>query len=227
MATIAEHVGTVRHLIKDHVDDSYYSDEFLYFQIKTAAALLKEREAKKFTKISDFTWQPICMPLTLDYYHNCDCLPEEYKCKVLRSVYPIPNPIMGRNRHLLKVTTLEGKSIDYMDDVEEFLTNAYSITKKDSLGYTIFDNYIWVLGTTTLGVIQINGIFESPEALALIPLCDSDGEPSGGICYNVTSDDFPIKASLHKPMYEEVMKLLRIPLQIKEDLINDAIDSNG
>ncbi|GAG57222.1 unnamed protein product, partial [marine sediment metagenome] len=201
------------------MQSSYYSRELFYEFMKRARVLLLERLAKKFFKLSDFNYQKICMPMDLHSFHDCDCLPVDTKCKLLRSRFKLPQVILSRNRHIIKVFTITGETIDYAQDIEDFYNNAYSVTKKDKLGYIIFDGYLWLLGTTTAGVVIINAIFADPVELANISFCTTEGEELDYACYDASTDDFPLQASLDIAMYQEVANIMQIPLQIKEDLI--------
>jgi hypothetical protein len=227
MKTINQHIYTLRTLIKNHSDDSYYTDEFLYSLLKSARSSLLEREAKKFTHFPESSYQTICMPLIVDNYHDCECLDYDSDCKVLKSRYDLPTLIQGRNKNLIKIKTIEGDNIDHIVDSAQFKHNKYSKTKKKSILYTIDNNRIILFGTTKLKVIIIQAVFENPEDLANISYCNVIGEESDQTCYSVAEDPFPMKQSLDTTMYEEVLNLLKVPISLPEDLTNDAISQNG
>ena len=221
--TISEHISIIRHLIKEHVDDSYYNDELIYKFLINARSLLLEREAKKWTKFSDFVYQTFCMPLVLDKFHDCNCLPYDTDCYILKSKYEIPKTILGRNRLFLNVMTIEGEPLSYFFDISKQDHFKYSKTKKNKLRYTISNNKLIIIGSTQLKTVLVKLVAEDPLDLSKINLCDEDGNESNNYCYNILQDEFPIEAALHIPMYEETLKLLNIPLQLKEDIINDTL----
>lgn len=222
MAKINEHISVIRHLIKNHTDDSVYGDEFLYELLKTTRALLIERENKKFNKISDLHYQKFCMAFDLVKYNDCSCLPVDSKCYVRKSRYKIPGVMLGRNKQMLYITTVSGKPIYYLDNVSDYEDLKYTRVKKNELFFSIENQHIIIINNTIQPVHMIKGIFEDPEELSSLLTCDDNGNDEETTCFNVKLDDFPIKQSLHIPMYQETLKLLSLPLEIPEDLTNDA-----
>jgi hypothetical protein len=227
MATIAEHTGTIRTLIKNHTDDSYYTDEFLYKLLKDSRAMILEREAKKFYKFSDFSYLSICMPLILDTYHDCDCLPIDIGCKVLKSRFNLPRVLQGRNRDLIKIKTIDGEEIGYVPDSSSIKKLKYSRTQKNKIKYTIVNNHLVIFNNTSLKAVIVELVPEDPLDLSNITLCNEDGEDIGPTCFDYRTENFPIKQALHMPMYEELLKFLNLPLSIPEDLTNDTIKQHG
>lgn len=220
MATIPQHIYKLRTFIKQHTDDSIYSDEFLYSLLKDGRNTMIERDVKKFSKDAEAHKQSICMPLEVSTFHDCSCLPKDTKCKILKSKFKLPAPIMGRNRESLEVMNIEGFE-QYGFTVSIMIKNEkYTRTKKNKIRWTLFDNYIIVFNTLKLGVILVQGIFEDPVELASITFCNNSGDDE--TCYNISEDEFPIKGSLDIPMYQYVLEILKVPLKLKEDETNNA-----
>ena len=220
MTTIPEHIYKLRTLIKQHSDDSIYSDEFLYSLLKDARNTLIERDSKKFSKDSEFHKQTICMPLIIDSYNDCECLPYEVKCKVLKSKFALPKVITGRNKEMMKVLTIDGyNQISFVlsTDLKNF---KYSKTKKKGIKYGISNKYLIIFNTLQLKNVLIEGIFEDPLELSKITFCNEEGNEE--TCYDLNESDFPIKGSLVYPMYQICFDMLKIPLQLKEDDTNNA-----
>lgn len=220
MSAIPEHIYKLRTFIKQHSDDTLYSDEFLYSLLKDARNLLLERENKKFNKDSEFHKQVVCMPLIIDTYHDCDCLPFEVKCKVLKSKYPLPKVLTGRNKELIKVMTIDGYNeipFTYSTDLKNL---KYTRTKKKGLKYGIFNNYLVIFNNLQLKIVLIEGVFEDPLELQSISYCDENNIEQ--TCYDINESDFPIKGSLSFPMYQICLDILKIPLQLKEDDTNNT-----
>ena len=220
MAAIPEHIYKLRTFIKQHSDDSIYSDEFLYSLLKDARVTLLERENKKFTKDSEFHKQMICMPLVIDTYHDCDCLPFEVKCKILKSKFPLPKVLTGRNKELIRVLTVDGyNQIPFIQSTD--LKNLkYSRTKGKGNKYGIVNNYLTIFNNLQIKLVLIEGIFEDPLELQKITYCDEEGNETQ--CYDLNETDFPIKGSLNFPMYQICLDILKIPLQLKSDDTNNA-----
>ena len=74
MATIRDVTSTLRTLIKQHTDDSHYSDEFLYHLMTNARSLLIERDYNKNKKLSSWNQQTYCVKLEKTKAHDCDCV---------------------------------------------------------------------------------------------------------------------------------------------------------
>lgn len=220
MATIPEHIYKLRTFIKQHSDDSIYSDEFLYSLLKDARNTLLERDSKKFTKDSEFHKQTICMPLIIDTYHDCECLPHEVKCKILKSKFALPKVITGRNKEMMRVLTVDGyNQIPFILSTD--LKNLkYTRTKAKGNKYGITNNYLVIFNNLQLKVVLIEGIFEDPLELTKITFCNNDGEEE--TCYDLNTSEFPLKGSLDFPMYQLSLDMLKIPLQIKEDDTNNT-----
>ena len=220
MAAIPEHIYKLRTFIKQHTDDSIYSDELLYSLLKDGRNTLLERDNKKFTKDSEFHKQTICMPLEITTYHDCDCLPFEVKCKVLKSKFPLPKVLTGRNKELMRVLTVDGYSQIPFVLSTDLKNLKYTKTKAKGNKYGIINNYLTVFNNLQLKLVLIEGIFEDPLELQNITFCDEEGNETQ--CYDLNTTDFPIKGSLDIPMYQLVLEMLKIPLQIKSDDTNNA-----
>ena len=162
MPTIPEHIYKLRTFIKQHSDDTIYSDEFLYSLLRDSRNTLLERENKKFTKDSEFHKQTICMPLEIDTYNDCECLPFEVKCKVLKSKYKLPKVLTGRNKELLRILTFDGSSQIPFVLSTDLKNLKYTKTKKKGIKYGITNSYLVVFNTLQLKGILIEGIFEDP-----------------------------------------------------------------
>ena len=227
MQTIIQHTRTLRTLLKNYSDDTTYSDTFLYKLLVDASAILKEREAKKFNKVSDFLYQSFCTPLVLDSYHDCDCIPDGLDCKVRKSTFEIPEPIYGRNKALLRVKKVDGTRISYVSDSSEIKKLKYSKTQKNKIKYTISNNKIVIFNDVKIGVILVEGVFVNPLDLAGISVCSPDGLVTSDPCYDLATSEFPMKTSQNLAMYQEVLNMLKIPLQLTDDILNNAKQDNA
>ena len=147
MAAIPEHIYKLRTFIKQHSDDSIYSDELLYSLLKDARCTLLERENKKFTKDSEFHKQTICMPLIIDSYHDCECLPFEVKCKILKSKFALPKVLTGRNKELIRVLTIDSYSQIPFILSTDLKNLKYTKTKGNGNKYGIINNYLTIFNT--------------------------------------------------------------------------------
>lgn len=232
MATVPQHISTIRHLIKQHFDDTYYTDEFIYKLMSDARAHILDLEADKNNTISDYDEQSVCMPMVVDTYHDCECLPVDTDCKVLKSKYPLPDIFTSKkrkNKYLAKVKTIDGKLLSYVEDEALVKKYKYSKTKKNLKSWTISNNHLIIFSEDLSGpkVVIIEAVFEDPVALEEITFCEPSGEETEEKCYKYNETDFPIKAGWHNAMYKEVLQMLSIPLQLQDDLLNNTMEDNA
>jgi hypothetical protein len=221
METIAKHIGRLRNLINQQSDDSDMTDEYLYALLRDAKAILQKRKADSFHKLSEWDYQEYCIALCKDKAHNCDCI--DVGCDVLKSKYPIPRPLIGRNREVISIKTLGGQTLSFASE-EDVIQNKTDDFKKDKPAYWIDgDNKLVIWNTLAWKAIRVRGIFNDPTEWSDIKFCNEDGEEQGP-CYDITDSEFPIDPSLHVPMYEIVLKALSINLQTLDDQTNDATD---
>lgn len=202
-------------------DDSDYSSEFLYTILKDARALLLKRKADSFHKISEWDWQSYCVGLEFGKSHNCDCV--DVGCDVLKSKDMMPRPIIGRNKELFKVQTLDGTLLPYADD-QQVVYFKHDDFKKGKPAYMIDgDNKLVIWNNTDLRAVVVRGVFNDPTEWEGIQLCDENGDTTG-TCFSASDDEFPIDPNLNMAMYELALKMLGMKLQIPDDQTNDAND---
>ena len=224
MATIGQHIYMLRGFIKQHSDDTPYTDEYLYDLFAKAAAVINERKASDFRKRSPWNMSTYCIGLCVALSHDCPCIP--VGCKVLKSVYEIPKPIISRNRDLIWLRTLDYTEIPYVE-AEEVFFRQYDLSFRNKLMFSIFNRrvIIWNAAISDVKfkpkVIQVTGLFEDPSKWSAVQYCNNDGEEQGE-CYDVWSDDFPLDANYDMLAYQYVMEALKIPIQLTDDTTNDS-----
>ena len=83
-------------------DDNQLSDEAIFKLLSDAMSVVFTRYKEKFYKISDWFWSTFGVKLQMV---NADFFPciDIAHCSILESVHEIPEPLMGRNRAMLKV----------------------------------------------------------------------------------------------------------------------------
>lgn len=206
--TILEHIYAVKNLLDKGPasDDSRISNRLIkHYLTITRQKLIKEK-ADKLNKLADRNWIPInCIALCEDTWHQCDCIPEDLKCKVLRTKYRLPNPISTKNGELIAVRDLNGKELTKVDSIEEANVHIkYSLTKKKDLFWTLFNGYIYIFNSpkNKLRAIYVEAVFEDVEGLENITLCNNEGEETGALCYDPNINEFPIDGDLIDVMYQ-------------------------
>lgn len=220
MLTLNKIISTVRTLIKQHTDDSIYTDEFLYSLLLDGRAYLLEQNYKKYKQTSDWNKKTYCIELEKDKAHDCSCV--AVGCEILKTVFKIPKPIQVRGFDKIEVFTLDYDTIDFVkvDYIRDVvLDDIYS----SKFFYSIINDKILLFNVpgNKLKAVLVRSIPEDPTEWQNITLCDSDGNPTEDTCYNIQEDEFPIDKSLVALLYDLILNQLKLPLQLVEDLTND------
>jgi len=217
MAKVGEIISSLRILIREHSDDSGFSDAHLYHIAASARTLLFKRKVDRFKKISDWEWQTFCIALVKDKSHNCDCV--TVGCDVLKSEFDLPRVMTSRNKDLIRVTTLGGKEIPLVPERDQ-LTLVYDPVMKYETTASIISRRLVIWNNLRLKAIQVAGLWEDISEWDGIQLCDKDGDP--GDCFDFYNSEFSIDGDLLYPMYQLCLDLLKIPLTLREDITNDT-----
>jgi len=198
-----------------------FSDEALYHYFNAAALRLVKQKMERNFKTSDWNTKLFCISLVADTIHNCECLPS---CTVLKSTTAIPRPLTSRNRDLLKVHTLDHRDIAYMNPSTAY-TYQYDEVRENRLSYSIIDDHIvlWNADTTNLvpRAILVSGYFEDISQWSGIEACDDNGEGTGEVCFDIFTSDYPLDNDLVDPAYRMVLEILRVPISIPDDRVNE------
>lgn len=190
-------------------DDSRYSDEFLYSLLKTMRSKRLRQKLDQSVYLSDFNYNTIpCLPLELGHFSDCPCFTDD--CFILRSTVQLPKIMSFRTSIAVKyVTTIDGQTLTHTS----FSANKYDKHRKvqatdDNLRYFIHNNYLYVVGSTTLKVVTLTAIFEDPLELNGINACDTEGNPIPGTCFNPKTEDFPLESELYDDVESMIMETL-------------------
>lgn len=203
--------------------ESPYSDEFLYHLFNTAALRLVQQKFNKSYKASDWNTQVFCIATMADTIHNCECLPS---CNVLKSKYKIPKPLTSRSRDLIKVHTLDHRDIGYLNPSSAY-TYQYDEIRANALAYSIIDEYIVLWNADPDNVVPrailVSGYFEDISQWSGIEACDENGVTTGA-CFDIFTNNYPIDNDLIDPAYRMTLEMLRMPVTLLDDRINEQQD---
>lgn len=220
--TIMQHISAIRNLIKQYSDDSAFEDEFLFVLLNNANATWLRRKLDNNEKINDWNWPSYCVELEPSLSHDCECVP--VGCKVLKTKYKIPKPLLSRNRLLLKVYTIDGKEIESTTE-EKIKVSKYDEIKNNQLAYSVYNQkiIIWNGNTNTIvpRAIIIKSLSVDPTEWSTVEACNGNGTPTGDVCFDINSSEFPMDEEYATLVYETVLKLLNITLQVPEDRTNN------
>lgn len=217
--SVRSHIDIIRQNLREVSDDSRFTDEQIYKCLIDARALILERRLKKRKQLPDYMYQEICLLLCLDKYHDCDCIPDEYNCMVLKTQKELPNGLYNGTMEILRVSTLNGKEIAPTTEAQH-RNRKYMKTGKNNYYYVRVNNRLAIFNVKNnqLRAIKVRGVFVDPATASSYSVCPED-EPN---CVDVTSTGFGSIPSDNVPMYNIVMKQLLQTDQMPEDISNNA-----
>lgn len=218
MKTIRQNISDIRTLIKQVQNDSLYPDQFLYSLLRITASKLQYQRIEKYKAVNDFNWQTFCIPLIKAKSHDCDCV--QVGCDVLKSVNELPRPLIGANRLMFKVLTLGEEPIPKRSAAEIKTDNEDDI-KAGEPGYMIRNNRLVIWNNVKWKAVQVSGIWEDPTEWIGLSLCDEDGSLIPP-CQDVLETNLNLDGHLVFDMYRMVLSLLRLPLNLVDDMTSDS-----
>lgn len=217
--TVEAHIDFVRRSLKEISDDSYYTDEEIYKVLVDARAIVYERRIKKGKDLPSFMYQTICIPLCEDEFHDCDCVPEGYGCKILKTKYDLPHSFFNGHADLLRVSTLGGEEIAPTTEAKARYRK-YKKTRRDNLYYIRINNKLAVFNSpfNRLRVITVRAVFYDPVEALQISMCDPDTKE----CQDITQIGFGTLASDNLDIYNLAIQTLTVSKQLPDDRSNNA-----
>lgn len=216
-----KHIYAIKHMLSngDISDDFRYTDLFIQHLLLVARAKLLKDRLGKYQKVSDNNYQSLCIDLELTKFHNCECISKEYSCNILKSKIKIPNYITVSDASSIEVTTIDGTVISPTSK-KQFELSGSSITNKATIGWYIFNGYLYITNNIILKTVLVNALFED-TAEAKKCQCES--------CTTDCKDlpDFPIDPDLVMYVYDIVIKMLVSKYASdQENNTNDDLGSN-
>lgn len=205
-------------------DDSRLSNRHIFNKLKTVRARLLTQEDKKGQSISKWAYQNLpCIELEEVPLNECPCEPQS-GCTILRSKYPIPSIMMGRDNLMLQsVTGLEGRlrfSETTWQDKKYKAGNKYTFEDPD---YFFKDNEgkIYITVTLAIETITIPAIFNDPIEAYKFPNKCNTLDP----CISYLDLDFPFEDDLMDGLIElAAIELIDGFSKQREDRNNDSKD---
>jgi len=223
---ISKAISVLRNTIREYSDDSTFSDEYLYTVMTIFRNKYMSQRFRKFYNISDTYKTTFCTPTEVAFSHDCDCV--NIGCKVIKSKYPIPSTLEGRNRDLIKVYTLDYQEIHPVTPDEQ-KTNMLDEVKAGQPTYSFLNRHIvlWNVydpNKKPLKGILVEGVWEDETEWDGITLCDeqSGDDINSDNCFDLETAEFVIEADLFEMVIKESLQMLGLPLEIIQDNTNDA-----
>ena len=227
MATFGEVVFMCLDLLKERVDDAYYTEEHIIFLASKMRALLldrKYRNAKNqtFTPMSDENVQQLCIDLepASDDALLCSGM-------WLKSIQEIPATIGDIEPKVSVVSDMMHSMVTYIPAERIPYVGFNKWLKKIIYAAKSDDKHLYLTSNnpqfTYLKQVKMSGVFSDPEAAAKLE-CDADG--NGDKC-NILEMNFPLEAALVPSCIEMVVQELIGARYAPEDKSNDAKDGLG
>jgi len=215
---IPQHISNIRGLIKKVQDDTPFVDQLIYSLLVIAGNRVQyQKDRKNRDTTNPFNWDTFCIKLEVAHSHDCSCI--KVGCNVLKSVIQIPKPRMGSSKPLFNVRTLGDKLIPFKlpEDVKADLEDE---VKSGKPGYMIRNQKLIIWNNLKWGAVQVSGVWEDITDWNGLGLCDDDGNEIGK-CADMIDREFKIDADLVYTVYQLTLDLLKVPLQITDDITSD------
>lgn len=180
------------------------------------ATLLKRRADRG--QVTESDKQTFCLDLIPSKFFDCSCIMPEHNCLILRTQVQIPEYLNSKDKPMLEVRLLDGTVVNHIS-FTTLKKAAFSRTAANKLGWFVFNNFLYIVGSLTLEKVMLTGIFEDPMSVAKFQDCET-----GEVCYN-DNMDYPIDSSLINALHELVIQRLLPTLNLPQDDENNARNS--
>lgn len=202
-------------------DDSRLTNRHIYNKILTIRTRLIAEDRINNRKISPWNQDTLsCVEVISIPAYECPCiLPPSCKT-VLRSKEKLPKAIDGM---LTSINSVENSiKIDLVNknSARYISSNKYTGNKVNAF---IEEDYLYIIRETSIGVIQVRGVFEDPIQVDLFNLtCNPETS-----CDAITEKEFSLETSKIDRLIEMcVREIIDYFKSNIEDLSNDSKDSS-
>lgn len=218
---VGEIISLFRTLIKQRTDDSPYTDQELYLLLNSSANKIKTQVIDKGRKLSTKNWKQFCVKLEKTLFIDCQCIPEELQCQVLKSVDPIPTALVLNNSIAIKVYNIHGDQIGYYTHLKR-RQNRRNKVIMSSKSFDIINDYLYIFGDLLSKVVIVEMLIEDVTKLADYPQYDIDGELINNTCHDVTIDEFPLEEQYIADVIDMSFKLMNLSFKLPEDTVENG-----
>ena len=226
MATFGEIVYSVLDLLKERVDDAYYTEEHVIFLASKMRALLLDRKYKgsrnaAFEAMSGENTQTICLDL-----EPTNLIPGGCSGNWLKSVQEIPDTLEGMEPKMYTVSDVMQSMITFIP-IERMPYVGYNKWLKNII-YAAKggDDHVYLSSANSqfiyLEHAKMEAVFADPQEAAEL-VCD----PEDGKKCNVLEQHFPLESALIPQCIEMVVQELAGSRYAPEDKGNNAKDDLG
>lgn len=223
---IREAIDRVQHDYSKGIqsDDSRLNNRFIYSNLLSMRNQIFIEQTNKHESLGQWAYNTIqCVELVKSSVYDCPCIPS-IDCGMWKTKHPLPESIVGRNKHLIKsVTRLDGLVV-YDETTfsrrKNRSGNKYTSSKQE---FFIYDDYLF---------IEIPNSDEQKDKVVAITMAAYDpiqAELYSGLCSNnecLNYFDVNIRFGKKADTIIEMTstKILNKFLQILDDKRNNSID---
>lgn len=204
-------------------DDKRLSSRHIFNKLQSMRNRLLYEKSNKNQFLSQTNYQVLpCVELELVPIHECPCIPCK-GCQVYRTKYPLPQPVSGISKHLIRsVTTLDGKGIYNETSWENAKYQAYQKYTSSDPNFYITNGYLYITSKNEAEVIRIELLAEDITKVYSYPsYC-----PTETSCESYLDKEFPLDGSMIDTLIEmSVQELLAVFNQGREDSSNNSKDN--
>jgi hypothetical protein len=203
--TLGEELSTIRNNIKEVSDKSRVTDSFLYSLWKKARGrILGDR-----TNISRWNWKRFCIELEQAKSHNCECV--AVGCDILKSVYPVPQPAINRQKDIIEVQTLSGRLIGIAEEYE-LMSERHDDVKSAVMRASFYNNHLIIWNNLNLKAVQVYAPWDDILAWQDIQYC-TDELP----CIDVLQTDTGLSERESEAVLRLTLDLLKHVITIQDE----------
>lgn len=230
MAKLNKLVYDVRTALKQYIDDTEITDRYIIYLYNLKRSKYLRNDANNLQKtIDNSVLQKFCIEMEEVSINDCNF---DAECgTIMRTKRKLPLPLELHLKSAItevKPSTKIVKPFNFVTK-DRAIWSKYSPFPESIYSFLDTDNYIYLLSESysvkLIDCITVTGIFEDPLELKEFKNCC--GCVKAEICFDEDETEYPLQAHHIDNVRLEIIKDLVGTLQIPEDKINDADDSNN
>ena len=214
--TINEAVSLLRGILKEHKISSSYADPLLWKYFAIGLSKAKRDRLTKKQYINSSYYNTFCIEMEQGLTHSCDCI--ETGCPALVSKHELPTYITSNASTTLRVSTLSGKQITLVENMDYI--NSYKLDEayNNSLIGFIENNKIVIPNERNPLVLRVRAMWEDITQWSGVQYC-SDTDTTTDC--DINNIDIGIDSGLEVDVLRHVFRLLGLTLRLNEDTLPD------
>jgi len=179
-------------------DDVGVTNRHAYSILKSNRSDLLNQKAKKNQVISTYSYQILpCVQMITASATECPNI-EHTGAYVLKSKFPIPETLVSMDKHLIRVTSLDGSTVYNTTSYKSKSYNGGKYTKASPMAYLSPNGHLYITNTLALDAVTVIGVFKDPIAASTFPsFCTPNKD-----CIAYLDYDFPVDADIERVLVQ-------------------------